>query len=151
MPIFLNTETTNESFQKSGKEVSFRRILKSSAIIYESSGLQFFRTTTRVQSESYEFDQSKFFMTFLTIMGVTEVLCSFRLVLEGKAGKAISESSRWEFLEKFLANNFALSDTEGNTSRWLNRGHIADLPLLSTLLAFLQKSPELCLWYLFFY
>ena len=94
MPIFLNTETTNESFQKSGKEVSFRRILKSSAIIYESSGLQFFRTTTRVQSESYEFDQSKFFMTFLTIMGVTEVLCSFRLVLEGKAGKAISESSR---------------------------------------------------------
>ena len=94
MPIFLNTGTTNESFQQSGKEVPFRRILKSSASMCESSGSQFFRTTTRVQSESYEFDQSKIFMTFLTIKGVAEVLCSFRLVLEGKAGKTISESSR---------------------------------------------------------
>ena len=40
------------------------------------------------------------------------------------------ESSRLEFLEKFLGNNFALSDAEGNTSRSLNRGGIADLPLL---------------------
>ena len=36
-------------------------------------------------------------MTFLTIFGDTEVLCSFRLVLEGKAGKEISESSRLGF------------------------------------------------------
>ena len=28
-------------------------------------------------------------MTFITILGFTEVLCSFRLVLEGKAGKEI--------------------------------------------------------------
>ena len=41
-----------------------------------------------------------------------EILRSFRLVLEGKTGKEISESSRLEFLEKFLANNFALSDAE---------------------------------------
>ena len=27
-------------------------------------------------------------MTFLTILGVTEILCSFRLVPEGKTGKA---------------------------------------------------------------
>ena len=40
-----------------------------------------------------------------------------------------------EFLKKFLTNNFALSDTEDNTSRLLNRGGIADLPLLRTLLA----------------
>ena len=85
-------------------------------------------------------------MTFLTILRVTEVLCSFRLVLERKADNAISESSRWEFLEKFLANNFALSDTEDNTSGSLNRGDIADLPLLSTLLAFLQTSPEPSFW-----
>ena len=49
-------------------------------------------------------------MSFLTILGVREMLCSFRLVLEGKKGKEIPESSRLEFLEEFLVNNFALSD-----------------------------------------
>ena len=42
-------------------------------------------------------------MTFLTIVGVTEILCSFRLVLEGKTGKEIPDSSRLEFLEKISA------------------------------------------------
>ena len=79
-------------------------------------------------------------MTFLAILGVMEILCSFRLVLEGKTGKEIPESSRLEFLEKFSANNFALSDAEDNTSSPLNRGGIADLPLLRTLLAIRQKS-----------
>ena len=51
-------------------------------------------------------------MTFLTILGVIEILCSFRLVLEGKIGKEIPESSRLEFLEKFSANNFALLDAD---------------------------------------
>ena len=44
-------------------------------------------------------------MNFLTILGVTEILCSFKLVLEEKTGKEIPESSRLEFLEKILANN----------------------------------------------
>ena len=66
--------------------------------------------------------------TFLTFLGVTEILCSFKLVLEGKTGKEIPESSRLEFLEKFSANNFALSDAEDNTSGQLNRRGIADLP-----------------------
>ena len=66
-------------------------------------------------------------------MGVTEILSSFKLVLEGKTGKEISESSRLEFIEKFSANNFALSDAEDNTSDPLNRGGIADLPLLRAL------------------
>ena len=79
-------------------------------------------------------------MTFLTILGVTEILFSFRLVPEGKTGKEIPESSRLEFLEKFSANNFALSDAEDNTSGPLNRGGTADLPLLRTLLAIHQKS-----------
>ena len=83
-------------------------------------------------------------MTFLTILGVTEILCSFKLVLEGKTGKEIPESSRLEFLEKFLANNFALSDAEDKTSRPLNRGSITDLPSNSDLSALLEfpKSPE---------
>ena len=84
-------------------------------------------------------------MTFLTILGVTEI-CSFRLVLEGKTGKEIPESSKLEFLEKFSANNFALSDAKDNTSGPLNRGGIADLPLLRTLLAIRQKSREPSFW-----
>ena len=75
-----------------------------------------------------------------------EILCSFRLVLEGKTGKEIPKSSRFEFLEKFLANNFALSDAEDNTSGPLNRGGIADLPLLRTLLDIRQKSREPSFW-----
>ena len=60
-----------------------------------------------------------FVMTFLAILGVTEILCSFRLVIEGKMGKKKQpESSRLEFLENFLANNFASPDAEDNTS-WL--------------------------------
>ena len=79
-------------------------------------------------------------------MGVTEILCSFKLVLEGKPGKETPESSRLEFKEKFSANNFALSDAEGNTSGPLNRGGIADLPLLRTLLAMRHKSQEPGFW-----
>ena len=85
-------------------------------------------------------------MTFLTILEVTEILCSFKLVLEGKTGKEITESSRLAFLEKFSANNFALSDAEGSTSGLLNREGIAYLPLLRTLLTILQKSREPRFW-----
>ena len=85
-------------------------------------------------------------MTFLIILGVTEILCTFRLVLEGKTGKEIPESSRLKFLEKFTANNFALSDAEDNTTGPLNKGGAADLPLLRTLLAIHQKSQEQSFW-----
>ena len=61
------------------------------------------------------FDKSRFIMTFLTILGVTEILCSFRLVLDEKPGKEILESSRLEFLEKFSPNNFALTDADSST------------------------------------
>ena len=80
-------------------------------------------------------------MTFLTISGVIETLFSFRLDLQGKTGKEIPE-----FFEKFLANNFALSEAEGNTSRPMSRGGIADLPLLRTLLTISQKSQEPSFW-----
>ena len=131
--------TTDETFQQSGKQDSFRHILKSSACMYESSGLQFVRTTTGIQPGSDTFDESRIVLTFLTILRVMEILCSWTLVLEGKIGKEIPESSRLKFLEKFLANNFALSDAEDNTFGSLNRGDIADLPLLGTLLVIHQK------------
>ena len=75
-------------------------------------------------------------------MAVTEILCSFRLVLEGKTGKESPESSRLEFLEKFSENNCAFSGAEDNKSGPLNRGGVADLPLL----AIHQKSQEPSFW-----
>ena len=54
------------------------------------------------------------------------MLRGFRLGLEGKAGREIPESSRLESLEKFLANNFALSDVVDKTSRPMNRGEVAN-------------------------
>ena len=118
------------------------QLCRSSASMYENSGSQFFRTTTRIQLGPDAFDEATFVMTFLTIVRVTETLYSFRLVLERKTGKEIPESSRLEFLEKFLANNFALSEAEDNTSGPLNRGGITDITLLRTLLAICQKSQE---------
>ena len=85
-------------------------------------------------------------MTVLTILGVTEILCRFKLVLEEKTGKQILELSRFDFFEKFSANNFTLSDAEDNTSGPLNRRGIVYLPLLRTLLAIRQKSQEPGLW-----
>ena len=61
--------------------------------------------------------KSRLIVTLLTILGFTEILYSFRLVLERKTGKEIPESLRLEFLEKFSANNLSLSDAEDNTFR----------------------------------
>ena len=81
------------------------------------------------------FDDSRFVVIDLTILEVIEILCSFRLILEMTTGKEIPDSSRLELLEKFLANNSAFSDAQDSNSGLLNRGSIADLPLLRTLLA----------------
>ena len=70
----------------------------------------------------------------------------FQISSRRKTGKDITESSSLEFLEKFSAKNFALSDAEENTSRPLNRGGIADLTFLRTLLAICQKSQEPIFW-----
>ena len=61
------------------------------------------------------FDESRIVLTFLTILGVTKTLCSFRLVLEEKTGKEITESSKLEFLERISSNDFSVSNAEGNT------------------------------------
>ena len=135
-PTFLNTGTTDETFQQSGKQDSLRYLLTSSASTYESSGSEFCRTTTRIQSGPDAFDESRFVMTFLTVLGVTKILCTYRLVLQGKTSKEIPVSLRLGFLE----NNFALSDVEDNTSMPMSRAGIADLNLLRKLLAICQKS-----------
>ena len=71
-------------------------------------------------------------MTFLSFLEVTEILCSFRLFSLGKSGKEIPESSRLEFLEKFLAV-LIYQMREKKIPQLLNRGDIADLPLWQTL------------------
>ena len=108
--------------------------MKSSASIYEGQAHNSLEPS--LEYNQVVFDKSRFAMTFLTILRVTEILCGFRLVLDMKTGKEIPESLRLEFLEKFA------SDAEDNTSGLLNRGGIADFPLLRTLLAILQKSRE---------
>ena len=57
--------------------------MKSSTGMYESSGCQFFRIITGIQSGPDAFGKSRFVMT---ILGVTKIL-----VLEGKKGKEIPE------------------------------------------------------------
>ena len=69
---FLNTETNYETYQESGKQELFRHLLKISDSMYESSGPQFLRTTTKIQSGPKAFEESRSVMTFLTILGVTE-------------------------------------------------------------------------------
>ena len=56
--------------------------------MYESSSSQFFRTTTGIQSgpDAFKVDESRFVYDHLNIVRVTDILCSFRLVLEGKTG-----------------------------------------------------------------
>ena len=120
--------------------------MKSSASIYECSGSQFFKTTTGIQPGPDAFDELRFIMTFSNILGVTEILCKFKLVQEEKIGIEIPESSILEFLEKFLANNLAFLDAEDNTSGPLNRGGIANLALLRTLLEIRQKSQVPGFW-----
>ena len=65
------------TYWKSGKQDSFRHLLKSSASLYESSGSQLFKTTTGIQSRQDAFDESRSIMNFLTILGVIEI-CRFR-------------------------------------------------------------------------
>ena len=52
--------------------------LKSSANI-KSSGSQTFKTTTWIQSRQDAFNKSRLGTTFLTNLGVTEMLCSSRI------------------------------------------------------------------------
>ena len=68
---------------------------------YENSDSQLFRNNIRIQSGPDAFAKSKFVMTFLKILGVTEISGSFEIVLKEKAGKKIPESSRLEFIETF--------------------------------------------------
>ena len=55
-PTFLNRGTTNETFQHLKNKIP-SEILRNSASVYESSGSQFFRTMTGIQSGPDAFDE----------------------------------------------------------------------------------------------
>ena len=77
---FLFAETKDETFQQSGKQDFF--LLKSSTSTYESLSSHFFRTTIGIQSGSDAFDKPRLVMNFLTSLVFTEILFSFKLLLE---------------------------------------------------------------------
>ena len=84
------------------------------------------KVQARISSEPPRaLDELESGMNFLTSVRIREVW-TFRLAIEGKAGKEIPGSSRLEL----PANNFALSNAEGINSGPLNRGGIADLPFV---------------------
>ena len=108
-PAFLNSGSTNETFQQSEKQESFQYILKSSAGMYESPEhsleppLKYNQDQKPLINQGY-YDLFNHPRCYKNIM-------QFQISFKGKTGEEIAASSRIEFLEKFLANNFALSDT----------------------------------------
>ena len=54
-------------------------------------------------------------------LGSYRNIMQFEISYRRENGKNRSDSSRLEFLEKFSANSFALSDAEDNTSGSLNK------------------------------
>ena len=69
--------------------------------MHESSGSQFFKTTTGTQSGPDAFDESVFDDLFNHLGSYRKIM--IRLVIEGKTGKEIPKLSTLEFLEKYLA------------------------------------------------
>ena len=127
------------------KQDFFRHILTSSASLYKSSGSVLSNdhwNTIRTRYLGWVkvcFDLFNHLESYI-------ILHILRLVLEWKTHIEIPASSRLDFLDQFLANNFDLSDGEDNTSGPLNRGGIADLSLLRTLLTIHQKPQEPSFW-----
>ena len=72
--------------------------------MYENSGPQVFRTTAGIQSGPDALNESRFHCDFFTYL--IEILCNFRLVIEGKTGKDIPVSSRLEFFKKNFNKKF---------------------------------------------
>ena len=69
--------------------------------MYESSVSHFLRITTGKESRPDVFNKTMLVVTLLTNLRLAEILCIFRLVLDGKAGKELIESSRLEYSKKF--------------------------------------------------
>ena len=83
-------------------------------------------------------------MIILTILGVAEILCNFRLVLEGKPDKD-TLVFKIRVLRKVFGKQFCIIRCRRQHLS-LNRAGIADLPLLRTLLTIRLKFQEPSFW-----
>ena len=82
-------------------------------------------------------------MNFLTNLG--EILCSFKLVLEGKTDKDTHVIKIRVFIKVFI-KQFCFIRYRPQRHQTIEWGGIADLPLLRTLLAIRQRSWEPIFW-----
>ena len=93
----LNTGTTDETFQQSGKQDSFRHILLSLCSMHESSSSQFFESTTGLQSQPNAFSVSRSVLTF-------NYLGSYRIIMQFQ----ISSGSRNRYRDTWVINIWVL-------------------------------------------
>ena len=71
----------------------------------------------------------------------------FQISSRRENGKEIIKSPRLEFLQKYLANSFALSDAEDNNFEPLNKGGINNPAKVSTA-KFLGSNGLLFYWHM---
>ena len=74
------------------------------------------------QDQTDAFHKSRFIMTYKHLRSYRNM--QFQIISRRENSKEIPELSILEFLEKFSANNFALSDEEDNTT-----GYLTDLDI----------------------
>ena len=86
--------------------------------MYESSGSQFFRTTTGMQSGPDNLDESRFVMTFLAILGN---IMQFQISSRRENRQRDTRVIKIRVSRKVLSKIFALSDAENNASSLPNR------------------------------
>ena len=78
-PELLNTRTTDDTFQQSGKKDSFQDIFKSSANMYERSDSHFFIITTGAQSGPDTLEKLRLIVDFLTIFRSYRNIIRFKI------------------------------------------------------------------------
>ena len=77
-PNILKYTPTSQTFQQSGKQDSFKTLLEEFSWYVRKLGshISLEPPLEYSQDQTDAFDESKFIMTFLTILGVTQRLCS---------------------------------------------------------------------------
>ena len=93
-----------------------------------------FRSATEIQSRPDALMESRAAATFFTLLGVLEILHSYKSFVKMDVGRKLPEASRFNISKKIYANRFALSDTHNKISGLLNMKDTAELLSLRTLL-----------------
>ena len=75
-----------------------------------------FRSATEIQSRPDALMESRAAATFFTLLGVLEILHSYKSFVKMDVGRKLPEASRFNISKKIYANRFALSDTHNKIS-----------------------------------